>query len=178
MELQQAAAYRQSIRAFKAGASLEAGVLEEMIAFAQQAPSWKNSQTGRYYAVSSPEMMAAVYEALPPFNQNSSAQACAYIVTTFEKGISGCGPDGSFVNEVGDGWGAYDLGLQNAYLLLKGAELGVDTLVMGIRDGEALRKVLDIPASQEVVAVIAVGYREKTPAKNGRKLMEEIAKMY
>ena len=32
---------------------------------------------------------------------------------------------GSPVNEAGDGWGYYDLGLQNDNLLLKAAELGL-----------------------------------------------------
>ena len=31
-----------------------------MIRFAQMAPSWKNSQTGRYYVVMSPEMLEKV----------------------------------------------------------------------------------------------------------------------
>lgn len=46
---------------------------------------------------------------------------------------------------MGNGWGCYDLGLQNENFVLKAAELGYGTLIMGLRDGEQLRKVLDIP---------------------------------
>ena len=62
-------------------------------------------------------------------------------------------------------------------LLLKAAELGLDTLVMGIRDGEALRELLNIPDSENVVAVIAVGYRgQEPPERPKRKELEVVAK--
>lgn len=49
---------------------------------------------------------------------------------------------------------------------------------MGIRDGEALRKELDIPESQEVVAVISLGYRDIDPDMPKRKNVEDIAKFF
>ena len=62
-------------------------------------------------------------------------------------------------------------------LLLKAAELGLDTLVMGIRDGEALRELLNIPDSENVVSVIAVGYRgQEPPERPKRKELEVVAK--
>ena len=86
--------------------------------------------------------------------------------------------DGNPVNEAGDGWGYYDLGLQNENLLLKATELGLDTLVMGIRDGEAIREMLNIPETENVVAVIAVGYKAKEANMPKRKEVEEIAKFF
>ena len=60
---------------------------------------------------------------------------------------------------------------------LKAAELGLDTLVMGIRDGEALRELLNIPDSENVVSVIAVGYRgQEPPERPKRKELEVVAK--
>ena len=86
--------------------------------------------------------------------------------------------DGNPVNEAGDGWGYYDLGLQNENLLLNATELGLDTLVMGIRDGEAIREMLNIPETENVVAVIAVGYKAKEANMPKRKEVEEIAKFF
>ena len=52
---------------------------------AQQAPSWKNQQTSRCYAVETSEALEDLRSsALPAFNQNNSAHA-ALIVTTFIK---------------------------------------------------------------------------------------------
>lgn len=78
----------------------------------------------------------------------------------------------------GNGWGYYDLGLQNENFVLKAKELGLDTLIMGIRDGEAIRNFLDVPENEQVVSVIAVGYGEKDVQMPKRKSVSEIAKFY
>lgn len=179
MELTEVAASRRSIRAYKKGTTVEQATVEEIIKFAQQAPSWKNSQTGRYYVVISPEKLAAVKEnCLPEFNRNNCIDAPVLIVSTFVKTRAGFNREGVPDNELGDKWGAYDLGLQNAYLVLKARELGLDTLIMGIRDGEALRKELDIPETEDVAAVISLGYRDIDPEMPKRKEVEAITKFF
>lgn len=176
MELMKAMETRRSIRAYKQGESIEKSVLEELVKAAQLAPSWKNSQTGRYYVVQTPEKVEEVKKAtLPEFNQNSCKDAPALIVTTFVKNRAGFHREGNPDNELGNEWGAYDLGLANQNLLLKAAELGLDTLVMGIRDEKALRTQLSIPEDQEVVAVIAVGYRQEDAEMPKRKELEKVA---
>ena len=175
MDLDQVMDRRVSIRRYAKSAPPERGILEELIRAAQKAPSWKNSQTGRYYVAASEEMKEKVREALPEYNRKSSENASALIVTTYVCGLSGF-REGEPENELGDAWGAYDLGLQNAFLLLKASELGLDSLVMGIRDGDALRETLDIPDDEEVVAVIAVGRRTDDPLRRPRKAIEEISR--
>ena len=143
MEFTQLVENRRSIRSYKAGMAVTKNDLEEMIKCAIEAPSWKNSQTARYYVVNTPEMLTKVRsEALPEFNQNNSANASALIITAFEKTRSGFERDGKPTNEIGDEWGAYDLGLANQLLILKAKELGLDTLIMGIRDAHKLREFL------------------------------------
>ena len=165
MELQELFQKRRSVRAYKEGISEEElkGIMESVLL----APSWKNSQTSRYYAAVSPEAVQEVYEAMPGFNQKSSAHA-AYIVTTFKKGIVGVpGPEQ-------DVWGGYDLGLQNAYLLLKAKEAGYDTLIMGLRDEDKLRTIFAIPEDEIIMAVIAIGKADEEPVLKPRKSLEEI----
>lgn len=177
MEFTQLVEARRSIRQFEVAAVSKEDVLA-MVACAQNAPSWKNSQTGRFYAVTGEEMIAKVRdEALPEFNANS-CQNAALVVTTFEKTRAGFNREGVADNELGDEWGAYDLGLSNMLFCLKAKELGYDTLIMGIRDGEKLRELLEIPASQEVVAVIAVGKGAITAEKPKRKATEDITKFF
>ena len=57
MEFNQTVMARRSLRAYEEGKTVEKAQIEELIRFAQMAPSWKNSQTGRYYVVMSPEML-------------------------------------------------------------------------------------------------------------------------
>lgn len=175
MELMKAMETRRSIRSFKAGEVVQKSAVEEMIKAAQLAPTWKNSQTGRYYVVMTPEKLESVIKnTLPEFNQNSAEGCGAIIVTTFVKNRAGFDREGNPDNELGNEWGAYDLGLCNQNMLLRATELGLDTLVMGIRDEKALRAELAIPEEQEVVAVIAVGYRTADAQMPKRKELEAI----
>ena len=177
MEFQKVLEERRSIRAYT-NEKVSKEQVEEILKAAQLAPSWKNSQTGRYYVVMSDEMLKKVKEeCLPPFNARNSGNASALIVTGFVTGNAGFGPEGP-VNDMGDMWGAYDLGLQNENLCLKARELGLDTLIMGIRDEDALRSVLDIPTEVQIAAVIAVGYRDVEPKMPLRKELSEVARFY
>lgn len=167
---------RRSIRAYKADAMVTEEQVHELMQAVVQAPTWKNSQTGRYYVALSPEKCEAVRACLPSFNQKSSKNA-ALVVTTFVKGVSGH-TAGQPDNELGDEWGAYDLGLQNAYLTLKAADMGLDTLIMGLRDADALRTLLGIPENEQIVAVLALGTREGEAGVRQRKTAEEICKIF
>lgn len=114
----------------------------------------------------------------PEFNQKN-AEGAALVVATFVKGCVGFDRlSGEPVNECGNGWGYYDLGLQNENFVLKAKELGLDTLIMGIRDGEAIRNFLDVPENEQIVSVIAVGYGAKDVQMPKRKSVSEIAKFY
>ena len=178
MEFDKLVEVRRSVRSYQANREISTEDLTAIVKAAQMGPTWKNSQTGRFYVVASPEKVAELREkCLPSFNQKSTANASAYIVTCFEKKVAGH-TKGMPDNELGDEWGAYDLGLTNAYLILKAADLGLDTLIMGIRDAEGLRSLLEIPESQEVVAVISVGYREGEPVLRPRKDTEEVARFF
>jgi len=179
MELMQAVNSRRSIRKFAEGVNITVDEIKEMVACAQLAPSWKNSQTARYYAVIDQGKMQEIFDkALPSFNAASAANSAALIITTFEMKRAGFDREGNADNELGDQWGAYDLGLQNENLLLKATEMGYDTLVMGIRDGVALRELLEIPDSQQVVAVISVGKRVEDALMPKRKDVDSILKVF
>lgn len=177
MELGKVMEIRRSMRSYDAEKKVTKDQVEQILSAAQLAPSWKNLQPGRYYVVLSEEKLEKVRAlGLPEFNQKNSAGA-ALIVTTFVRGVSGF-MNGEPANEMGDHWGAYDLGLQNSYLILKASELGLDTLIMGIRNADSLRTELSIPEDEEIAAVIAVGYRAKEPAFNPRKDLNEIATFF
>ena len=159
---------RRSIRAFDPEKHVTAEQIQEIVQAAIQAPSWKNSQTTRYYALVTPEKVEEFSaKCLPEFNQKSSKGA-ALVVTAFGT------PD----NEVGNGWGYYDLGLHDENLILRARELGLDTLIMGIRDEKAIREALSIPENELLGAVIAVGYRAINPDKPKRKTVDDILKLF
>ena len=177
MELQNALETRRSIRKYQAK-PVEPEKIRQMIQAAILAPSWKNSQVTRYYVAQSEEALQKVREALPEFNRNNTKDAPVLIVSTIVKGRSGYNVDGTASNELEDGWGCYDCGMQNMNLLLKATELGLGTLVIGIRDAGKLKEVFEIPEEEIVVSVIGVGYADVDPEMPKRKSVDETAKFY
>lgn len=178
MELTKAIYERRSVRSYKSDV-IDQSVVKELIEAAMMAPSWKNSETARFYVVMSPEALERVKsECLPSFNAKRVKEVPVIIVTTFVKGISGFNDDGTACNACGDGWGYYDLGLNNENLLLAAYDKGLDSLIMGLRHEDALRSILNIPESEAVVAVIGFGYRDKEAAAPARKTVEEVAKFF
>lgn len=175
MEFQELITARRSVRKYDAVISHDA--LAAILREARQAPSWKNQQTARCYVLETPETLEEFRAAvLPSFNRSSSAHA-ALIVTTYVRNIAGFN-DGVPVNEIGNGWGAYDLGLHDAFLILAAKNAGYDTLIMGIRDARAIRAKLNIPESEEIMSVIAVGIGGEAPSPRPRKALEETAKFF
>lgn len=179
MELQKVLENRKSTRKYIFEKKISPQIIRDMLSAAILAPSWKNSQTARYYVVTSDDMLLKIKEqALPPFNANNVKDAPALIITSYVKTRSGFEKDGSPSNELGNQWGAYDLGLHNANLILKATELGLDTLVMGIRDADCLRRLLNISDDETIVSVIAAGYGDYDNQRPKRKTPEDIAKFF
>ena len=179
MELDAVLRERRSMRKYQPDRKVSREQVEEILKAATLAPSWKNSQTARYYVVMSDDMLKNVKETcLPSFNQTNCKDAAVLIVATFVKNRSGYDNDGTPSNELGNGWGCYDLGMHNQNLLLKAKDLGLDTLVMGIRDAGKLRELLSIGEDQDVAAVIALGYGAADPQMTKRSTVQEIARFY
>lgn len=167
---------RRSVRNFDSTKTISQEEVRTLLAETQEAPSWANQQPSRYYVAMSAEKVDAVRE-LIGMNKERTAGAPVFIVSTFEQGKSGFFRDQA-TNEIGDGWGAYDNGLSNAYLVLQARAMGFDTLIMGMRDGDGLRSLFGIPANETIMAVIALGYRAEEPNRPERKNLDEVAKFF
>lgn len=177
MELQTVLEKRRSVRRYL-DKPVSKDDLVEIIEAAILAPSWKNSQVTRYYIAQSADVLQQVKEALPEFNYNNVKDAPVLIVTAIVLNRAGFERDGQASNELGNGWGYYDCGLQNMNLLLKASEKGLSTLVMGIRDAEKIKQIFHIPEDQSIVSVIAVGYGAMQPEMPKRKSFEDIVQYY
>lgn len=177
MQLNDVLKQRRSIRKYKKQ-PVCINDIRQMIEAAILAPSWKNSQVTRYYVVNGETTLKKIKGALPEFNVNNVDGAPVLIISTIVLNRSGYERDGRPSNELGNSWGCYDCGLHNMNLLLKATELGLSTLVMGIRDAKQIRELLDIPETEAVISVIAVGYGDMEPDMPKRKTFEEITKIY
>lgn len=163
---------RRSIRAYK-DEEIDKEVICDLIKNAQLAPSWKNSQTARYYVAHSKEARQRLLECLPDFNRERTEKASAFIVTSVVHGISGYSRDGSGTH-LGIGFECFDNGLAVQNLLLSAQHKGLGTLVMGLYDEGAIREMFQIPNSENIVVVIALGVSDISPDMPARKSLDEI----
>ena len=127
---------RRRIRSYDATKKISEQEVRTLMEAVQEAPSWANQQPSKYYVAMTPEKLAAVQELIGG-NKRNVQGAPVLIVSTFERGKSGFF-QGNPANEVGDGWGAYDNGLSNCYLIMQARAMGFDTLIMGMRDANHL----------------------------------------
>ena len=167
---------RRSVRKYDASKKISEAEVRDLIKAVQDAPSWANQQPTKYYVAISPEKLAAVQDMVGG-NKERIKDAPVLIVSTYERGKSGFF-QGEQSNEVGDGWGAYDNGLSNCYLILKARAMSFDTLIMGMRDADKLRELFSIPENETVMAVISLGYRAEEPNRPERKNLDEIVKFF
>lgn len=167
---------RRSIRSYDATKTISEAEVRTLLTKTQEAPSWANQQPSNYYVAISPEAVAAVQDMVGG-NKERIKNAPVLIVSTFEKGKSGFFR-GQQTNDLGDYWGAYDNGLSNAYLVLTARAMGFDTLIMGMRDADAIRNYFHIPGEEMITAVIALGYRAEEPKSPVHRELEEIARFF
>ena len=167
---------RRSVRKY-AKAEISKDEMAKIVEEALNAPSWKNTETTRYYAAVGDDVKAKIWsDALPKFNSASSANAAALVAVTFVPGQSGYMGDAP-ANELGEMWGAYDCGLASSYFILAAQNHGWDTLIMGIRDTAKVKSLLGIPEKEVLMSVIAVGKSAQKYFKNPRKPVAEVLKM-
>ena len=173
MEIIEGIQTRRSVRKFQDKA-VPHDVLEQVIAAAAYAPSWKNTQISRYIAIEGRETIDKLAEQYAPFNARTLSTAPLLIAQTCVTKRSGYARDGSFTTDRGAGWEMYDCGIAAQTFCLAAHEAGLGTVILGIFDRPALEKHLHVPEGQELVALIAVGYPDQEPAAPRRKAVSDL----
>ena len=169
MDLKDCILTRRSIRKF-VNKSVEHDVLEQVIATAAYAPSWKNTQISRYIAIEDRAVLDTICrDFLPEHNAGIVSGAPLLIAQTFVKNRCGYERDGSFTTQRKDGWQYYDCGIAAQTFCLAAHDAGLGTVIMGIFPHKELGEFLNVPEDQELMALIAVGYPAEQPNAPKRK---------
>ena len=173
METKDCILTRRSIRKFT-DTPVSHETLEQIVATAAYAPSWKNTQISRYIAIENPDMLREICETYAPFNAYIIGGCKTLIAQTFVKNRSGFERDGSYSTDRRTGWQHYDCGIAAQTFCLAAHDLGVGSVILGIFDREALEKYLNIPDDQELMALIAIGYPSNDAPAPKRKDVETL----
>lgn len=173
MEFNECLTKRRSIRKYKSE-PVSRELIELLIEAAINAPSWKNSQVSRYYVIDDETKKEEFLQFFPSFNQENIKSAPAIIISTVVKDRSGYNRQGEAETHLGHGWQCFDNGLQVQNICLKATDLGLGSVIMGIYDEQGVRKFLEVPENEVVMAVIAIGYADEEPVKPKRKAVSDI----
>lgn len=169
MEVKECILTRRSVRKFL-NKPVDHETLEQVIATAAYAPSWKNTQISRYIAIEDRATLDVICrDFLPEHNANIVSGAPLLVAQTFVKNRSGFERDGSYTTARKDGWQHYDCGIAAQTFCLAAHDAGLGTVIMGIFPHEELGAFLNVPEDQELMALIAVGWPDQESIAPKRK---------
>ena len=167
---------RRSIRKYK-DKPVDEITIKKIISVAAFAPSWKNSQTTRYIAVTDKTLKERMAnEGMMGFEYNikTAINAPVIIAVTTVNGRSGYERDGSFTTSKGTHWQSFDAGIATQTLCLAAFKEGLGTVIMGIFDEQKVSEILNVPEGQSVSALVALGYADEEPEAPKRKAVEDL----
>lgn len=166
---------RRSIRKFE-DRPVETALIEQLVETASYAPTWKNTQTARYYAVTDPALKEKIARCTLGYEGNTRIinRAPVLIAMTTIHGRSGFEKDGSFSTSKEDRWEVFDAGICAQTFCLAAHDAGLGTVMMGIYDEKEVAEVLDIPEDQIVSCLIALGYPAIDPDAPPRKPVSDL----
>lgn len=162
---------RRSVRKFT-DAPVTKEEIEQIVAAAAYAPSWKNTQIARYIVVTDAEKKRNLAETCMldfAYNQKTALHAPALVVVTMLIARSGYERDGSFSTSQGTHWQSFDAGIASQTFCLAAHAQGLGTVIMGIFDENKVAEVLDVPVGQQVAAILAIGHPAEEPVCPKRK---------
>ena len=150
---------RRSIRRYT-GEPVTRATIEQIVALAAYAPSWKNTQVARYTAVTDRAVIEKIAsECVLGFAHNAGIlNGCSVLVVqSIITKRSGYERDGSFSTSQGTHWESFDAGIAAQTFCLAAHELGVGTCVLGVFDEKKVAEVVNLPSGQTASCLIPMG---------------------
>lgn len=167
---------RRSVRKFTDEKVSQADI-EKLVDLARFSPTWKNSQSVRYIAVTDEALKAKIAdEAVMGYegNKNIINGAPVLIVETTVDKRAGYERDGSFSTSKETHWQSFDAGICAATFCLAAHEAGLGTVIMGIYDEKKVIDILSVPEGQSVSSLIALGHPAEEPQAPKRKEVADL----
>ncbi len=164
---------RRSVRKFTQQ-PIEKALVEKLVLTAQLAPTWKNSQTARFTALSDRKVLDELCSALPSYNAAVVHSAPLLIAVSAVTGRSGFEKDGTPTTILGEAYTYFDCGAVTQTFCLAANDFGIGTVILGIFDHKVLRTVFNIPETENLVALVACGYKNDEPQMPPRRPVNDV----
>jgi len=167
---------RRSIRKYTEK-PIEKELIEKLVSEAQNAPTWKNSQTTRFTAVTDKTVLNEICTALPSFNSATVVHCPLLMAISAVTKRSGYERDGSPTTILGEAYTYFDCGATVQTFCLAANDFGVGTVILGIFEPAKIKAMLDIPESEDLVVLVACGYTETEAPAPQRRPLGDVLKM-
>jgi nitroreductase len=163
MDVFTAISQRRSVRAYKA-VEVEEEKLKKILEAARLSPSASNRQDWKFIVVRNKETKKKLAKAA--FGQSFIGEAPVVIVA--------CGTESKATMACGQPAYTVDVSIACAFMILLAHELGIGTCWIGAFKEDEVKKILKIPESVRVVAMIPLGYPDEDPSQRSRKGLDQI----
>ena len=163
MDVFTAISQRSSVRAYKA-TDVEEDKVKKILEAVRLSPSASNRQEWRFIVVRNKETKKKLAKAA--FGQSFIGEAPVVIVA--------CGTDSKAIMACGQPAYTVDVSIACAFMILQAYELGLGTCWIGAFKEDEVKKILKIPDSVRVVAMIPLGYPDEDPSQRSRKGLDQI----
>ncbi|MCI7413144.1 nitroreductase family protein [Hornefia butyriciproducens] len=171
METKDCILTRRSVRRFT-DRPVPHETVRQMVSLAAYAPSWKNTQVTRYYAVEDQAVKEEIADnCVLGFESNAKIiRRCPVLmVITCKHGISGYEKSGEPTTGKDDRWEVFDSGIATQTFCLAAHDLGLGTVIMGIFDDDKVAETVGVSDGEIVAALVALGYPDGDPKAPPRK---------
>jgi nitroreductase len=163
MDVFTAISQRTSVRAYK-NAHVEQDKLRKILEAARLSPSASNRQEWKFVVVKKKETSQKLAKAA--LGQSFIGEAPVVIVA--------CGTETKSVMLCGQPAYTVDVSIACAFMILQAYELGLGTCWIGAFEEDEVKRILKIPESVRVVAMIPLGYPDEDSSKSSRKGLDQI----
>jgi len=164
---------RRSIRKF-IEKPIEKELIEKLISEAQFAPTWKNSQTTRFTAITNRAVLDELCVALPNFNASIVRSSPLLIAVSAVTKRSGFERDGMPTTILGEAYTYFDCGATVQTFCLAANDLKIGTVILGIFDSAIIKPLLAIPDNEDLVVLVACGYHDSDSQIPSRRSLEDV----
>jgi len=163
---------RRSIRKYESREVSEEQ-LNAILEAVQWSPSWANTQCWEVVVVRDPDQIAKLNETISKTNPAGKRFSSAPMVLVLCGKLNSSGYyKGEVTTKFGD-WYFFDLGIASQSICLTAHDQGLGTVIIGLFDHDAVKRVLEVPGGYEAVAMIPVGVpAQESKAPKRREISE------
>jgi len=176
MELMEAIRDRRSIRKYQ-DKPIPSEVVDQLMEAVMWSPSWANTQCWELVRVDDPARREQLQQTMGKGNPATKAIVSAPLLFVLCGRLQASGYYKEVVTTKFGDWFMFDLGLACQSLCLAAHGLGLGSVIVGLFDHDAAAKVVDMPASHELVAMVAMGYPAQEVKAPKRRPPEEFLRV-